>query len=67
MEAPAAVIVIDCRLAAVTVRAIVFEVTPLIVALMLLDPADIPVPNPALLMAKAAGFDELHVAEFVRF
>jgi hypothetical protein len=58
---------IDCRVAAVTVRAVVFEVTPFCVAVTLLEPTPAPVARPVLLIVAAAVFDEAHVAEFVRF
>src|SRR5215468_9205504 len=48
-EAPA-LTVIDCSVAAVTVTAIVFEVMPLCVAVMLLDPIAAPVASPVALM-----------------
>jgi hypothetical protein len=67
MDVLAAVIVIDCRVAAVTVNAIVLEVTPLCVAVMLLDPVPAPVASPLVLIVTTAVFDELQVAEFVRF
>ena len=53
--------------AEVTVSAIVFEVTPLCAAVILLDPTPAPVASPAELIVTAAVFDELHVAELVRF
>ena len=67
METPLAVIAIDCSVAAVTVSATLFEVTPLCVAVMLLAPTACPVASPLLLIVAAAVFDELHTAEFVRF
>lgn len=62
-----AVTVIDCKVAAVTVRAIVFEITPLCVAVTLLDPVPAPVAIPVVLIVTAAVFDELQFAECVRF
>lgn len=53
--------------AAVTVSAIVFDVTPLCAAVMLLEPTPAPVASPAAVMVTAAVFDELHVAALVRF
>lgn len=67
MEALASVIVIDCSVEAVTMSAIVFEVTPPCVALILLDPAEAPVPTPAPVMPNTAGFEDVQVAELVRF
>ena len=61
-----AVIVIDCKVAAVTVTAIALEVTPLCVALMLLEPVPAPVASPLVLIVIAAVLEELHVAELVR-
>lgn len=63
----AAVIVIDCRVAVVTVSAIVFEVAPPWVAVMLLDPVPAPVARPVELIVATAVFDEVQVAELVRF
>lgn len=62
-----AVMVIDCKVAAVTVSAIAFEVTPLWVAVILVEPVPAPVASPVVLIVAAAAFDELQVAEFVRF
>ena len=59
--------VIDCKVAAVTVSAIVFDVIPLCVAVMLLEPVPAPVARPVVLMVTAAVLDEVQVAEFVRF
>ena len=59
--------VIDCRVAAVIVRAIVFELTPLCVAVMLLEPMPAPVASPLALIVAAAVFDEIQLAELVRF
>src|SRR5215469_2081105 len=67
MDVFAAVIVIDCRVAAVTVNAIVFDVTPLWVAVMLLEPSPAPVARPLVLIVAAAVFDDIQLAEFVRF
>lgn len=61
-----AVIVIDCNVAAVTVSAIVFDVIPLWVAVMLLEPVPDPVASPLVLIVTAAVLEEPHVAEFVR-
>lgn len=67
IEVVVAVIVIDWRVAAVTVTAIVLEVTPLCVAVMLLEPLPAPVASPLVLIVTADVFDEPHVVEFVRF
>lgn len=60
-------IVIDCKVAAETVSANVFEVTPLCAAAMLLDPMAAPMASPLALIVTAVVFDEVQVAEFVRF
>lgn len=67
MDVLAAVMVMDCNVAAVTVSAIVFEVTPLCVAIMLLDPMAVAVARPLVLIVAAAVFDDVQLAEFVRF
>lgn len=61
------VIVIDCRVAAVTVSAIVFEVIPFWLAVMLLDPTPAPFATPLVLIVTAAVFDEIQFAVRVRF
>ena len=61
-----AVMVMDCSVAAVTLNVIVFDVTPLCVAVMLLEPTPAPVAKPLVLIV-AAVFDELQTAELVRF
>ena len=62
-----ALIVIDCNVAAVTVKAKVLDVIPLCVAVMLLDPIATPVARPRALMLTVAGLEEAHVAVLVRF
>ena len=62
-----ALIVIDCSVAAVTVRAKLLEVIPFWAALMLLDPMVRPVARPLALMLAVAEFELVQVAEFVRF
>jgi hypothetical protein len=57
----------DCRAAGVTVRAIAFEVIPLWLAVILLEPVASAVPRPAPFMLNVAGFEEVQEAEFVRF
>lgn len=59
--------VIDCRVAAVTARARVFEVTPFCVAVMLVEPTPAPVARPVVLIVAAAVLDEVQLAELVRF
>ena len=58
---------IDCRVAAVTVSAIVFEVIPFCVAEMLLEPMPAPVASPTVLIVATVVLDEFHVAELVKF
>jgi hypothetical protein len=58
---------IDCSVAAVTVSATVFEVTPACDALTLLEPTPVPVASPVLLTVAAAVFEDVQVAELVRF
>ena len=62
-----AVIVIDRSVAAVTLSAMMFEVTPLCAAEILLVPMPMPVARPFVLIVAAAVFEELQVAEAVRF
>jgi hypothetical protein len=62
-----ALIVMDCNVAAVTVRARLFDVIPFWDAEMLLDPIAAPVAWPVALRLTAVGFDEAQVAVFVRF
>ena len=59
--------VIDCRVAAVTVRAKLLDVTAFWVALMLLEPIAAPVARPPALMLTAAGLEEVQVTVFVTF
>lgn len=67
IEVLAAVIVIDCTVAAVTLSAIAFEVTPFCAAVMLLDPVATPVASPAVFTVAAAVLDEDQTVELVRF
>ena len=60
-----AVTVIDCRAAAVTVSTKVFEVTPLLTAVMLVEPIPVPVARPVLLTVAAAVLEEVQIAELV--
>jgi hypothetical protein len=66
-ELVAALMVIDCSVAAVTVRARLLDVIPLCDALTLLEPIPVPVARPLELMVAVAVFEEVHVAELVRF
>ena len=63
----AAVIEIDCSVAAVTVSAMLLEVTPFWVAEILLEPTPAPVARPLALIVATAVLEELQVAEPVRF
>ena len=67
IEEPAALILIDCSVAAVTVKTKVLEVIPFWVAVILLEPSPAPVTRPAALMVAAPGFELVHVTLFVRF
>lgn len=67
IEVLTAVMLIDCNVAAVTVSAIVFEVTPLCVALMLLDPVPAPVASPLAVTVTTAELEDVQLAELVRF
>lgn len=67
IEVLVAVIVIDCSVGAVTARTIVFDVTPLWLAVMLLEPTPAPDASPLALMVAEAVLDEVQLAEFVRF
>jgi hypothetical protein len=59
--------VIDCSVAAVTVRRRLLDVIPLCDALTLVAPIPVAVARPLVLMLAAAVFEEVHVAELVRF
>lgn len=67
MDALGALIAIDCSVAVVTVKVREFDVIPLCAALMLLEPAAIPVTNPAALIVATPELEEVQVAEVVRF
>ena len=62
-----ALIVMDCSVAAVTVKAKLFDAIPFWDALMLLEPIAAPVARPVALMLAVAGLEEVQVAVFVRF
>lgn len=66
-EVPLAVTLIDCNVGAVTVRAKLFDVIPLCVALMLLEPIADPVARPAALMLTVIGLELAQIAVFVKF
>lgn len=59
--------VIDCRVAAVTVKVSEREVIPLSAAVILVEPVATPVASPLALIVAAAGLEETQVAELVRF
>ena len=67
IEVLAELMVIDCSVAAVTVSTSVFEVTPLWVALMLVEPIPLPVARPAALMLTTDELEEAQATEVVRF
>ena len=60
------VIVIDCKVAAVTLIAIAFDVIPFWVAVMLLEPIATPVASPLVLILAVEVLDEFQVTELVR-
>ena len=59
--------VMDCRVAAVTVRVRMFDVIPLCAALMFVVPTVAPVAKPVGLIVAIDVLDEVQVSEFVRF
>ena len=61
-----ALMVIDCSVAAVTVRPKLFDVMPFWDPVILLDPMAAPVARPAELMLTVAGPEEAQVTECVR-
>ena len=67
IEGLAAVMVIDCSVAVVTMRAAELEVIPLCVAEMLTEPTLAPVTSPVELTVATAVLEEDQVAELVRF
>lgn len=67
IEELGALIVIDWRAAAVTVRAKLLDVIPFWVAVMLLLPVATPVARPAAVIFATFGAELAQVAEFVRF
>lgn len=62
-----ALIVIDCRVAAVTANGKGFDVIPFWAAVILLEPTPIPVATPAALTVAVARLEEAQVTAFVRF
>ena len=63
----AAVIVMDCSVAALTVKPSALDVIPLCAAVILMDPMATPVARPLALILAVAGLEETQVAELVRF
>ena len=59
--------VIACSVAAVTVKATAFDVTPLWEAVTLAEPTAFAVARPLVLSVTAVVFEEVHVTELVRF
>lgn len=66
IEVFAAVMLIDCNVAAVTVSTNVLELTPFCVAVMFVLPVPAPVANPLVVIDATAVLEELQFAEFVR-
>lgn len=58
---------IDCRVAEVTVSTTVFDTIPLWVALTFVVPPVRPLASPAVVIVATAVFEELQLAELVRF
>ena len=67
IEALDALMVIDCSTAAVTVSAIVFDVTPLCAALIVAEPTLFAVAKPDALAVATVEFEEDQLTEVVRF
>ena len=67
IEELAALIVIDCSVAAVTVRATALDVTPLWEAVMFVEPALFAVAKPVVLIVVTVVLEEIHVTELVKF
>src|SRR5436305_3712324 len=66
IELLAALMLIDCSVAAVTVSTSVFEVTPLWVAVMLVEPMPKPVARPVALMVATDAFEEAKTTGVIR-
>ena len=62
-----ALIVIDCKVAAVTASGKVFDVIPFWAAVILLEPRPTAVATPVALTLAEARFEEAQVAVLVRF
>ena len=58
---------IERRVGAVTVKLIEFEITPLCVEVMVLEPTPTPVASPLLLRVATAVLDDCQAAVLVRF
>ena len=67
IEPFAALMAIDCRTAAVTVNEKVFDVTPLMVAVMFDVPVPAPMARPPALIVAIVGEAEFHVTWLVMF
>jgi hypothetical protein len=67
IELLGALITIDCSVAAVTVSVTEFDEIPFWVAVITVEPVPRPAASPLGLMLAAAGFEEVQVAELVRF
>ena len=67
MEELAAVMVMDCKTAAVTVSATPFELTPPWLAETFVEPTEFPLASPLALIVATVVFEEFQVTEVVRF
>ena len=67
MEAVDPFIVIDCKEAAVTANAKMFEVIPFWLAATVLDPTPTPSRTPVDVMVATLGTEDVQVTEAVRF
>lgn len=67
IEELAALIEIDCSVAAVAVKATAFDVTPLCAAIMFAEPTLFAVARPVVPIETTVVFEEVHVTELVRF
>ena len=61
----AALMLIDCSMAAVTDRVTLFDVIPFLDAVMLLEPMDCPVARPVASIVTIAGVELVQVAELL--
>lgn len=66
MEDLAALMLIDCSVAGVTDRVTLFDGTPLLAAVMLLEPMACPVARPVASMVTTAGLELVQLAELLK-